>query len=136
MFGPPGFAYVYFNYGVHWMLNIVCHTPGDPAAVLIRAAQPLAGLDQMRIHRGVTRDRDLLSGPGKLAKAFEITGADNGSDLLSNGDLFLVPADIPVENVVAGPRVGIAVGKWHDVPWRFMDGDATEWVSRPRIKSA
>lgn len=130
MYGPPGFAYVYFNYGVHWMLNVVCHEQEDPAAVLIRAAQPLEGLDQMRLNRGVTRDRDLLSGPGKLAKAFRITGADNGLDLLSPGDMFLVPADVRVENVVAGPRVGIAVGKWHDVPWRFMDGDGMEWVSR------
>lgn len=132
MFGPPGFAYVYFNYGVHWMLNVVCHEVGDPAAILIRAAKPLAGLEQMRLNRDVTRDRDLLSGPGKLAKTFGITGADNGLDLLGHGDLLIVPAEAQVENVVAGPRVGIAVGKWHDVPWRFVDGDAREWMSRPR----
>jgi DNA-3-methyladenine glycosylase len=130
MFGPSGTAYVYFNYGVHWMLNVVCHEPGDPAAVLIRAAKPLAGLDEMRARRGVTKDRDLLSGPGKLAKAFGITGADNGLDLFGFSDLRLLPAEESVTNVVASPRVGIAEGKWHDVPWRFMDGDALEWASR------
>lgn len=132
MFGPPGFAYVYFNYGVHWMLNVVAHEPGDPAALLIRAAAPLEGLDEMRANRGVLADRDLLSGPGKLAKAFGITGVDNGINLLTEDDqsLVLLPPAHRVENVLTGPRVGIAEGKWHDVPWRFIDGDATRWASR------
>jgi len=130
MYGPPGFAYVYFNYGVHWMLNVVCHDAGDPAAVLVRAAVPMEGLDQMRANRGVPRDRDLLSGPGKLAKAFAITGADNGIDLLSGqSNLRLIPPEVATSNIVAGSRIGIAEGKWHDVPWRFIDGDAIAWTS-------
>ena len=138
MYGPPGFAYVYFNYGVHWMLNIVCHPPDDPAAILIRAAQPLTGLDQMRENRGVTRDRDLLSGPGKLAKAFNITGADTGLNLLfpGPGELTIIPALGLTQNILTGPRVGIAIGKWHEVPWRFMDGDSMAWLSRPGVKNA
>ncbi len=132
MFGRPGVAYVYFNYGVHWMLNVVAHPPEDPAAILIRAAMPLAGLDEMRFNRGVQRDRDLLSGPGKLTKAFGIIGADTGVDLLAEDadGLHLLPPDKPVSNVEASPRIGIAEGKWHDVPWRFLDADAGQWLSR------
>lgn len=131
MYGPPGIAYVYFNYGAHWMLNVVAHPAGDGCAILIRAAVPLAGLDRMRENRPVSRDRDLLSGPGKLAKAFGITGADNGIDLLSiASDLRIVPSETAVMNIQTGPRIGIAEGKWHDVPWRFVDGDARDWVSR------
>lgn len=132
LYGPPGMAYVYFNYGVHWMLNVVAHPPGDAAGILIRAAEPLEGLDEMRANRGVMKDRDLLSGPGKLAKAFGITGADNGLDLLAaeSADMILLPPSSPVTDVRVGPRVGIAEGKWHDVPWRFMDGGAMQWVSR------
>ena len=133
MFGRPGLAYVYFNYGVHWMLNVVAHEPGDPAAILVRAAVPLEGLEQMRLNRGVSNDRQLLSGPGKLAKAFGITGADNGVDLFAGSDdgLHLIPPTQLVTNVVAGPRIGIAEGKWHDVPWRFVDGDSEKWISGP-----
>jgi len=133
MFGPPGFAYVYFNYGVHWMLNIVAHEPGDPAALLIRAAEPLAGLDEMRMNRPGTKDQGLLSGPGKLAMAFGITGADNGRNLLPEtpSGMFLIPPDEPVAHVRSGLRVGIAQGKWHEVPWRFVDGNAAHWLSRP-----
>jgi len=135
MYGPPGIAYVYFNYGVHWMLNIVAHEVGDPAAILIRAAVPLEGLDRMRENRPVAKDRDLLSGPGKLAKSFGITGADTGIDLLPphRENLHIVPAASTVTNVLVGPRVGIAEGKWHDVPWRFIDGEAAEWASKPSL---
>jgi len=132
MYGQPGIAYVYFNYGVHWMLNIVAHAPGDPAAILIRAAEPLVGLDLMRANRGVARDRDLLSGPGKLANAFGITGADTGTDLLAidSTGLHILPPSAPVSHIQSSPRIGIAEGKWHEVPWRFIDGDAIKWVSR------
>jgi DNA-3-methyladenine glycosylase len=132
MYGPPGVAYVYFNYGVHWMLNVVAHPPGDASAILIRAAEPLDGLEIMRANRGVAKDRDLLSGPGKLAKAFGITGADNGADLFhaDPAGIALLPPDAPVRQVVATPRIGIAEGKWHEVPWRFIDSEAMEWVSK------
>lgn len=134
MYGPPGIAYVYFNYGVHWMLNVVCHDVGDPAAVLIRAAVPLSGLDRMKLNRGVARDKDLLSGPGKLAKAFGITGDSTGVDLFSpQSNLRLLPPESPVTSIIAGPRIGIAEGKWHDVPWRFIDGDSAEWISRRMV---
>ena len=131
MFGPPGFAYVYFSYGNHWMLNIVAHPPGDASALLIRAAEPLDGLDWMRANRGRSRDRDLLSGPGKLAQAFGITRAENGLDLLAeSGDLRLIAPNAQIGTVRSRPRIGIAEGKWHDVPWRFVNEDALEWLSR------
>lgn len=136
MFGASGYAYIYFNYGVHWMLNITAHEAGIPAAVLIRAAEPLAGLETMRANRGVSADTELASGPGKLAKAFGITNLDNGADLLTPSDkgLHILSAEQPVINIRALPRVGIAEGKWHDVPWRFVDGDRLKWVSKPRPK--
>lgn len=129
MFGPPGRAYVYFSYGCHWMLNIVAHEEGNAAAILVRAAEPLAGLEQMRVNRGVEKDVDLLSGPGKLCRAFGILGGDNGVDLLAGEDLRLEAGATP-KHVLAGPRIGISQGV--DFPWRFMDGDRLRWVSRPR----
>jgi len=137
MFGEPGFAYIYFNYGVHWMLNITAHPEGIPAAILVRAAEPLEGLDTMRSNRGVAPDTELLSGPGKLAKGFGITNLDNGIDLLTPTDsgLHILAAQEAVKDVRALPRVGIAEGKWHEVPWRFIDGNALKWVSKPRPKA-
>ncbi len=130
MHGEPGFAYVYFNYGVHWMLNIVAHPQNDGSAVLIRAAKPLAGLETMAARRRTDKHKALLSGPGKLAQAFGITGELNGVDLLANENpLHIEPAQVPCLNIAAGPRVGIAVGKWHDVPWRFIDVDQLDWIS-------
>ena len=84
MFGPPGLAYVYFSYGAHWMLNVTALLPGSAGAILIRAAEPLEGLDEMFTRRPKARKpQDLLSGPGKLAPAFDITRADNGVDLFA-----------------------------------------------------
>src|SRR4029077_20722108 len=82
LFGPPGRAYVYRSYGVHAMLNAVSEPEGIGAAVLIRALQPLRGVDLMRARRGLERERDLCSGPGKLTQALDIELTDNGSDLL------------------------------------------------------
>ena len=130
MFGTPGRAYVYFNYGVHWMLNVTAHPEHRAAAILIRAGEPLEGLEEM----GALRPRaktphELLSGPGKLASAFGITGADNGIDLFSGeSDLRLEPGE-RVADIVQGPRIGIKVAQ--DLPWRFADADALEWVSKP-----
>jgi DNA-3-methyladenine glycosylase len=135
MFGPPGNAYVYFNYGCHWMLNVVAHPVGDASAILIRAAEPINGIETMRERRPrARRDEDLLSGPGKLAAAFEVGPHDNGLSLLSREgatSLCLIPPDQPVGNIVVGTRIGIAVGKAHDRMWRFADGDRLRWVSRP-----
>lgn len=133
LFGPPGRANIYLNYGVHWMLNISAHEEGRAAGILIRAAQPLDGLEEMRRRRGQVTDRELLRGPGKLARAFDVTGQDNGIDLLDPASaLHLVPGATP-SVVLAGPRVGIAPGKWHDVPWRFVDAHQAFWASLPRI---
>jgi len=134
MYGPAGIAYVYFNYGVHWMLNIVAHAVDDPAAILIRAAEPIAGIDQFRSSRSVQKLAGLLSGPGKLAQAFDIDGNLNGIDLLDpSSDLHLLPALEPVTRVLKGSRIGIAKGKWEDVPWRFVDDSALEWASRKKV---
>lgn len=132
LFGPPGLAYVYLNYGMHWMLNISAHPDGDAAGILFRAAEPLAGLEEMRANRPGIADKELLTGPGKLCKAFGITRDLNGIDLLDPTSELRLELGEPVENVVIGPRIGIAEGKGHDTPWRFMDGDRLEWVSRPR----
>lgn len=133
MFGPPGIAYVYFTYGNHWMLNLVCHAPDHAAAILIRAAKPLAGLDTMRAARPkAAKDRDLLSGPGKLCQAFGIDGRLNTLDLLDpHSELRIELPTRTVERVLVGTRIGLAPGKGDELPWRFVDGNEAEWASRP-----
>jgi DNA-3-methyladenine glycosylase len=131
MFGPPGIAYVYRIYGVHWCLNAVTMPEGYPAAVLIRAVEPAGGLATMRRRRwtrGVAgSDRLLASGPGKLAAAFAITGALDGHDL-GRAPLTIVNGDsIPDEQVIIGPRVGIT--RASDWPLRFRVSNSP-WVSR------
>lgn len=144
MYGPPGHAYVYFTYGCHWMLNVVAEREEVAAAVLIRAAEPLDGLEEMRELRSVRvadapghslPDSNLLSGPGKLAAAFGIGGKDNGCDLLSHHPLSqhllrIEPGPRP-HRILSGTRIGLAHGKGHDTLWRFADADALKWVSRP-----
>ena len=86
MFGPAGFLYVYFTYGMHWCANVVCGPDGEAAAVLIRALEPLDGVEEMRLSRPrARRECDLTNGPAKLCQALEITGVDSGTDLLAPG---------------------------------------------------
>ncbi|CAN5173573.1 DNA-3-methyladenine glycosylase [soil metagenome] len=120
MFGCAGFMYVYFTYGMHWCCNAVCGDEGEGAGVLLRALEPLAGLEIMRIARPrARRDRDLCSGPGRLTQAMGITGAQNGIDLVAAQGGFTIVSDgtMPPEEPVAGTRIGISRGK--DLPWRW-----------------
>ena len=115
MFGPPGTAYVYLSYGVHWCLNVVTGAIGDPCAVLLRAVEPIEGLGVMAARRG--RERDLASGPGRAGKAFGITDALDGHDL-SSPPLRLLPGwSIPPGSIDVSPRVGVSQAK--DWPLRF-----------------
>ena len=136
LFGPPGRAYIYFTYGCHWMLNISALEEGSAAAVLIRAAMPLSGQETMASRRPkAVRETDLLSGPGKLAAAFGIDARQNELDLLEpNEDLFFAPGDAATD-ILVGPRVGIAIGKAHDYPWRFIDRGLLKWASKPWPRS-
>ena len=135
MFGPAGHAYVYFNYGVHWMLNVTAHPHGDAAAILVRAAEPLEGLDEMYARRPKAKTpTDLLSGPGKLAAAFGITGQDNGINLLDPKSELRIEPGHTVKNVLSGLRIGLAEGKGERLPWRFVDGDRLAWISRPLVR--
>ena len=115
MFGPPAHAYVYRSYGIHWCLNFVCREVGHGAGVLIRALEPVAGLDAMRLRRGVDGARLLCSGPGKLCQALGVTRAHNGQSL-AQAPFELLPAGAAAE-VATGTRIGIS--KAMDVPWRF-----------------
>ena len=108
LYGPPGTAYVYFTYGMHWCLNAVTETLDFPAAVLIRALEPVAGITAMARRRGVAADStQLASGPGNLTRALGITVRDNGADL-TRGLFTVEPPDQPRDfRISAGPRVGI-----------------------------
>jgi DNA-3-methyladenine glycosylase len=124
-------AYVYFNYGVHWMLNVTAHKESRAAGVLVRAAVPLEGVDTMRERRRALPDHQLLSGPGKLTQAFAITNADQGVDLLDLEQPLHIEAPSQATPFISGPRVGIALGKGHETPWRFIDREFVAWASKP-----
>jgi DNA-3-methyladenine glycosylase len=126
LFGPPGRAYVYFSYGIHSLLNAVCEDEGVGAAVLIRALEPVDGIDLMRARRGLEPTSDLCSGPGKLTQALGLGLADNGSSLV-DGPIEVSERTVEPE-IVVGERVGIT--KAAELPWRFCDA-ASPHVSRP-----
>ncbi|HZV93907.1 MAG TPA: DNA-3-methyladenine glycosylase [Caldimonas sp.] len=118
MFGPPGRAYVYRSYGLHWCLNFACMPSGHGAGVLIRALEPLAGIDVMRERRGVEPLRLLCSGPGRLCQALAVTHAMNGLRL--DRAPFRVVATAAAEKVEVAAGVRIGIRKAAETPWRFV----------------
>jgi DNA-3-methyladenine glycosylase len=123
MYGHAGFAYVYFTYGMHWMLNVVTEEKDFPAAVLLRAIEPLEGIEEMRRLRGGKDLRLLGKGPACLTQALGIARAENGRDLCAyDSGLWIEPGEaIPKRNVAVSPRIGL--GKtpepWLSKPWRY-----------------
>jgi DNA-3-methyladenine glycosylase len=132
MFGPPGYAYVYFTYGMHWMFNVVTGEPGQANAVLIRALEPTEGLDIMQELRGLSK-QEFTNGPAKLAQALAINQVHNGLDLCETGGSIWIEEGIEVQadEIRTGPRIGL--GKtpepWLSVPWRYWI-DENPYVSR------
>lgn len=140
LFGPPGYAYVYFIYGNHYCLNVSCLPDGVAGGILFRAVEPLEGIEAMakarRIALNGARDlRNLTSGPGRLAEAFEITRQrDNGKDLAStDSDLFIADDGYRVKRVLTTPRIGIT--KAAERPWRYVIA-GNPFVSGPKNMSA
>ena len=139
MFGPPGLAYVYFTYGMHWCLNVVCREEGVASAVLLRAGSIVDGIALARARRPGSTDRDLARGPARLTQALAITGADNGVDLFSDDSPVRLspPATLdetPAAELVihSGPRVGVAAEA--ERPWRFwLAGEPSVSAYRPRV---
>lgn len=134
MFGPPGTAYVYRIYGLHWCFNVVTGASGDPAAVLIRAAEPLAGIDTVRDRRGMAAAGGwavpaLTAGPGRLAAALGITGALDGHNLRRTPLVLVEGSPAPEDSVRTGPRIGVS--RAADWPLRYWI-DGNPFVSRPR----
>jgi len=127
MFGPPGHAYVYRSYGIHWCLNFVCEGVGIANAVLIRALEPTEGLETMRTRRGVAGERLLCAGPGRLCQALAITREQDGLPL--DEPPFELRARERRCEIVRGPRIGIT--KATELPWRHCAA-GNRFVSRPR----
>ena len=126
LFGAPGTAYVYRSYGIHALINAVCEGTDTGAAVLVRALEPVAGIDVMRRRRGRDRELDLCSGPGKLAQALGVD-LDLNASSLSTGPLRILAGE-PRRPLSVGPRIGIT--KAADLPWRFCAAGSRH-VSRP-----
>jgi DNA-3-methyladenine glycosylase len=132
MWGPAGRAYLYFCYGMHWMLNAVTGPEGEASAVLIRGAEVVAGLETVLGRRRAVRATPLLcAGPGKVAQALALDKAFDGHDLLAAGGLELHPGTAPAR-MLAGPRLGIAFATAADQarPWRFADGASAAVLKR------
>ncbi|HZQ90119.1 MAG TPA: DNA-3-methyladenine glycosylase [Gaiellaceae bacterium] len=126
MFGPPGHAYVYRSYGIHWCLNLVCDVEGSAEAVLIRALAPERGLEEMRARRGVLAERALCSGPGKLCQALGVTREHDG--LALDAPPFRLLERKAAPRIVTGPRIGITRAVEHS--WRYgLAG--SPFLSRP-----
>ena len=127
MFGPAGFLYVYFVYGMHWCCNVVCGPDGEPSAVLLRAGRVVAGEELARARRPAARTAtELARGPARLAGTLGLVGTDTGADLLDPASpiRLLAGTRVPDAKVRRGPRVGVAAAA--EVPWRmWVDGDPT-----------
>jgi DNA-3-methyladenine glycosylase len=126
MFGPPGHAYVYRSYGIHWCVNFVCEPEGVADAVLIRALEPTRGVAEMRRRRGLDDERLLCAGPGRLCQALAITGEHDGLPL--DRPPFRLEPRTETAKLVRGPRIGIS--RAADLPWRYgLAG--SRYLSRP-----
>jgi DNA-3-methyladenine glycosylase len=134
MFGPAGFLYVYFTYGMHWCANVVTGPEGRASAVLLRAGQVVEGLDLARARRPGATDRDLCRGPARLAKSLALDGSSLGLDLLDEASpVRLLPRRGPRPVVATGPRVGITVGT--ETLWRFwIAEDLTVSSYKPGVR--
>lgn len=126
LFGPPGTTYVYFIYGLHWCFNAVTERRGHPSAVLVRAAEPMVGVDVMERRRRIADPRKLCSGPARLCQALGITGAQNARSLVRGPVRIFRPPRRPRHEIVEAPRIGIS--KATDWPLRFYF-DGSPWVS-------
>ena len=139
MFGPPGYAYVYFTYGMHWLLNCVTGQEGYPAAVLIRSVFPTENIEAIARRRNPAKEKDWCNGPAKLTRAFCIDKQLNGVNLCSKKSLIIIEQAEPIpENFVhTSPRVGISSvpEPWCSKPWRYQAFLAADWFeTRTPIK--
>jgi DNA-3-methyladenine glycosylase len=132
MFGPPGHAYVYFTYGMHFCMNVVCGPDGHASAVLLRAGEVVAGYDIAKVRRPGASDRDLARGPARLTRALDVDRRLDGADLTDPASPLRLEPGKPVTDaeVRRGPRVGISSAA--DLPWRmWVDGEPTVSIYRP-----
>lgn len=127
MFGRPGHLYVYLTYGMHWCMNAVTGLEGHGSAVLLRAGEPLEGLEAMAANRGTERPRELCRGPARWAQAFSVTGNQDALDLVRGREMWIEPGSpTPPARIVEGPRIGIR--RATDLAWRFHVA-GSPWVS-------
>lgn len=133
MFGPPGHAYVYFTYGMHYCVNLVCSPPGHASAVLLRAGEVVDGLELARSRRPGMPDRDLARGPARLTLALALDRSDDGLDVCGGSQLTVGPGEPVADSLVrSGPRVGVSQGATE--PWRFwIDGERSVSAYRPAV---
>ena len=134
MFGPPGHVYVYFTYGMHYCMNLVCGPIGAPTGILLRAAEITEGADLARKRRPAAKtDRDLARGPARLVESLAVTRSDDGADICGTGPLTIHHGEPIADSLIrTGPRVGLRDAP--DYPWRFwVDGDPTVSTYRPHV---